>query len=243
MKKYILLLGVLLFLQGCSGVEDDFGNGCVSDCTVINGHFVTAGNVPLGNVRLELDFHNSSMFSSVTRNIVSERTGDDGFYSMGFYIKDNELAGATEGFFRLQADFRGLDMDRYIVHAPVTFIDYLDISSRDTIIERTFYVPTKATIKVNLSNFNPVALGDSFRVFSSFPSGAKVEDGFLETDYQGSGFGIFAEDVLNQTISVVVAERETNVIKIHKNKNGVVTTEEFELYVPEHNAIVLNYNY
>lgn len=69
MKKYITVLFVALLFLGCEDVKDDFEKVCVSDCTTVSGNFVTANNVPLKNIKLEIDhqtYDNNFTFTKLT---------------------------------------------------------------------------------------------------------------------------------------------------------------------------------
>ncbi|WP_452231364.1 hypothetical protein [Lacinutrix sp. MEBiC02595] len=235
MRKLILLLLIISF-YGCEKIDDDFNNVCESECTVIEGTFTTANNEPIKNVKVELDYRASTGTYGVSvRNIRQTTTDNNGYYRMEFFIEDNELGENAEGYFRLQADVSEVEnINNYII--PSQNLEGFNnwdviysITTRDTIIDKSFYVPTKAILNVNLTNFNPIQENDFFKVISNYPGGS---------------FGINADNINNQTIEVFVAENENNNIKISKRKNGIYTEiEELNLFIPDDETLELNYEY
>lgn len=235
MRKLILLLLIISF-YGCEKIDDDFNDVCESECTVIEGTFTTANNEPIINVKVELDYRASTGTYGVSvRNIRRTTTDNNGYYRMEFFIEDNELGENAEGYFRLQADVSEVEnINNYII--PSQNLEGLNnwdviysINTRDTIIDKSFYVPTKAILNVNLTNFNPIQENDFFKVISNYPGGS---------------FGINADNINNQTIEVFVAENENNNIKISKRKNGIYTEiDELNLFIPDDETLELNYEY
>lgn len=235
MKKLFLLLLILSFYS-CEKIDDDFNNVCVSNCTVIEGTFTTANNEPIENIKVELDYKNSTGTYGVSvRNIRRTTTDENGYYRMEFFIEDSELGENAEGYFRLQADVSNiLEINNYIIPSQnQTGLNNWDviysISTRDTIINKSFYIPTKAILNVNLNNFVPIQENDFFKIISNYPGGA---------------YGINADNLTNQTIEVFVAENETNHIKVSKRKDGIYSeVDEFDIFINPNQTTQLNYDY
>ncbi|OYU80428.1 MAG: hypothetical protein CFE23_09225 [Flavobacterium sp. BFFFF1] len=243
MKKLIIVLLGIGFLQGCEEVIDDFDKGCTSDCTTVNGVFVTAENVPLKGIKIEVDYNTHVDHSYSTRNIKKAVTDEQGFYDLTFFAKDTELGNGGPGTFRLQADFSVLDTTKYMVPDRVFMYGNFNLSRRDTVLSKAFYVPRKAVIKVSLHNFVPQQPGDKVVVSTFFPSGGKVDDGFLDTDYNTGAHTVAAKNVLNQTMDLFAAAGETNIVRVYRVKNGVSSQEEIQLFIGPGNPVQLDYDF
>lgn len=129
--------------------------------------------------------------------------------------------------------------------SPLGFPIY-SISRRDTVINNTFYIPTKAFIKVHLNNFIPQQTGDYFEVQTLYPFGRNIGGNtFLESPYSTgfSGYGGFRATQVNNLLSVFVAEGERNIVRIFKRKNGENSSEDYPVVVPKNNTIELTYSY
>lgn len=121
------------------------------------------------------------------------------------------------------------------------------LPTRDTIIDKSFYIPTKGHITVTLKGFTPVNPDDFFEVRAFFPSGLKIRSnpmtgGEYETGSAGSG-RYYATNA-NQTYdNFLVAFNELNIVRVLRTKNGVRTTEDVEVFVPENHNIHLTFEY
>lgn len=248
MKKLIFLFSLFIFLISCSKTDDDTEEICNSDCTILQGRFVTENDSPLKNIELRLDYRISNApFSASTRIIKKTKTDENGNYEMKFYLEDSEI-GNNEGYFALLIDATNLNSDNYINREDIYIGDAIySLPKRDTIIDKSFYIPTKDFITVNLIGFTPIQNNDYFEVRTLFPSGLKIgENDFLGGEYQtnGSGYGNYSATSDNQKFeNVIVARNETNIVRIARRKNGVNTIEDFEVEVPENNSIELTYEY
>ena len=128
---------------------------------------------------------------------------------------------------------------------PLSFSIY-SIGRRDTVINNTFYIPTKAFIKVHLNNFTPQQVDDYFEVQTLYPYGLAIGDNpFLDSPYSTgfSGYGAFRATKLDNLLTVFVAEGEKNIIRIVKRKNGENSLEDYPVVVPKNNTIELSYNF
>lgn len=246
-NRYFFLM-LLLMLGGCIH-SDDTDESCESDCTTMKGNFVTVNNAPLKGVKLAIHYDPASLsLNGKSRTIQEAKSDIDGKYDMRFFLRNHEIGSEAEGFFRVTVDASNLDSEKYYVadHMQLGEAIY-HIGVRDTIIEQSFYFPTKALIKVNLMNFSPTQEGDRFEVRTLFPYGLKIGDNdYLNTEYQTgfSDFDAYLARSAKQTFNeVVVAENEENVIQIIKVKNGVAELEETRVFVPKDNTIELTYEY
>lgn len=254
MKKIALLLLILTF-YGCSKIDDDTDDVCNANCTTLQGRFVTLNDVGIKGVKVLLKYRISGgpLGGGSTRLIAETKTDDNGNFYKEFYIKDSELGETADGYFKIEYDDTDLDVNKYILSdnqignttQPLGQAIY-SISSRDTIIGNTYYLPKKSYIAVNLNNFVPIQEGDYFEVRTRYPFGAYIENNdLLDTEYSigFSGWGTFQASELNSQLNPFVAENEQNIIRIARRKNGVNTVENFTVFVPSDNSIELTYEY
>lgn len=250
MKKLIYLFCISLVLISCEKNEDDTKDICTNSCTSLRGKFVTANNVPLANITVELKYEISGgvFGGGSTRKIVRTQSNQNGEFNRDFYIKDNELGNHASGYFTLNIDDSKLSSKNYIKLGNNQSLGYAiySIGRRDTIIDESFYFPKKAYIKVNLNNYIPQKEGDRFEVQTLFPCGPKVgQNTFLNSEYGTgfSGYDNYKAVNLNNKLNVLVAESEKNIIRISRITNGIASSEDFEINVPSNNTIELTYNY
>ncbi|TDD73791.1 hypothetical protein [Flavobacterium caseinilyticum] len=249
MKKIILLVLILTTFLNCSKTDDDTENLCSSNCTTLKGRIVTENDTPLKNIKLRLDYRISNApFSASTRIIKETETDENGFYSMEFYLEDSEIGGNGQGYFALLIDESHLSPENYIRKNDIYIAEAIySLPTRDTIINKSFYIPTKDFITVTLNNFLPLNSNDRFEVQTLYPSGLKIgQNDLIESQYasQSSGFGNYISINQVETFNnVIVARNEKNLITITKIKNGIATTENLLIFVPENNNINLTYEY
>lgn len=255
MKTVIRLFVLFLLLTSCEKTEDDTNNECTSNCTTLSGKFVTLNNAPVSNIKVSLKYRISGgeLGAGSTRKIVSTESDQNGSFSKSFFIKDNELGNSANGYFQVEIDDSNIDVNKYIrtnnlIGNTTTDIGFaiFSITNRDTIIDKTFYIPKKAFIKVNLNNFTPQQFDDYFEVQTLYPFGPKIGmNTFLNSEYSTgfSGYGNWRATSNNNLMNVFVAEGENNVIRILKRKNGVNTSEDIPIFIPQNNTIELIYEF
>ncbi|WP_422348285.1 hypothetical protein [Flagellimonas sp.] len=238
-----LLLSLLLTLNSCYKTEDDTGDTCLDDCTVIQGHITTIHGAPVSNVPVEFEHTDSGMFWRDSRRIKKTKTDKNGFFHLKFYIEDEELGEDADGYFHLITDFRSVDHDKYLLSNSIElrndfFVRYLGaLQKRDTTIELDYYLPKKGLAKIRLENFIPIQEDDFFSVQVLFRGG----NGVIEKwdvpilDYQplSRGERVKAFNVLSEFNDVPVAAGTENVLQVDKRKNGVRNSEDIILDVPE----------
>lgn len=250
MKKLIYLFCISLVLVSCEKNEDDTKDICTANCTTLRGKFVTANNVPLANITVELKYEigGGGFGGGSTRKIVRTKSNQNGEYNRDFYVKDNELGNLASGYFTINIDDSKLSSNNYIKLGNNHSLGYAiySIGRRDTIIDESFYIPKKAFIKVNLNNYIPQKEGDRFEVQTLFPFGPKVGmNTFLNSEYATgfSGYDKFKAVNLNNKLNVLVAESEKNIVRVISVKNGIASSIDYEINVPPNNTIELTYNY
>lgn len=255
MKNLIKIIFLIFVVTSCSKTEDDTNNECTSNCTIIRGKFISANNAPVPNIKVSLQYRISGggLGPLSIRKIVNTQSDKNGNFNKNFYIKDNELGNSAPGYFKVDIDDSNIDVTKYIrtnnlIGNTTTIIGLTiySITNRDTIIDKTFYIPKKAYIKVNLNNFVSQKTGDKFEVQTLYPFGHKIGlNKFLDSEYSTgfSGYSNWTATNLNNKLNVFVAESEKNIIRVIRVKNGIGSSEDFEITVPPNNAIELTYNY
>lgn len=253
MRKIFIFLLLITFC-GCSKT-DDTDNVCTSDCTTLQGRFITLNNVGIEGVKVSLLYKipGGPFGGGSIRYIVKTETDENGYFHKEFYIKDSELGESANGYFKIDYDDTNLDVSKYILSDNIIGSTtqslgqaIYSINSRDTIIGNTCYLPKKAHIKINLNNFVPIQDGDHFEVRTLYPFGLNIGyNDFLDSEYTTghSGYDTFEATEVNNQFNVFVAEKENNVIRILKIKNGLSTPVDYTIYIPEDNDIELTYEY
>ncbi len=257
--KLLFLLFLLIVFAGCQKEDDDTDIPLTPGYTTISGHIVTSNNAPLKGVELELKYVERALLYSHSWLKKEAATDANGYYSMSFNIKDDEVETYEAQYssnFELGFDFSNLDPDKYFLSYYSVDRDssfWFSVSpslKKDTTYSISCYIPAKEYISVNLNNFNPVQEGDRFEVETYFPWGIKSEkednsNKFLNTEYgiSSSGYDNFVAENENQVYRVPVARNDTNIVRIIKEKNGITSSEDYKLFVPENNTIELTYEY
>ena len=248
MKNTIFFLFILFAFTSCHKEDDDTDQVCTSNGTTIHGKIITTNSVPVKDINVNFQSFKGNLLYSKTRYIKNTKTNGNGFYSMNFNVKNEERT--PDCFFELKIDLSNLDPKKFLL--PDFLNGYSGTSfsggelKNDTVIEVTFYIPTKEYITVNLKNFKPVQTNDRFEVQTFFPWGMKSDEKkMLNTEYgiSFSGYDNFVSKVENQTFRVPVAQNDTNIVRIIKVKNGVAYPEDHKLFVPENKNIELTYEY
>lgn len=248
MKKFILLLVLSTLLHSCSKTDDDTGNICIADCTTITGRFVTEGNTPLKGIEVILEYKvSNTLFGGRKRIIGKTRTNDNGNYNMVFFLEDHEI-GNSHGYFPLLINASNLNPQKLMrPNELYSGAIMYSLPTRDTIIDKSFYIPTKEHITVTLTGFTPVNPDDFFEVRAYFPSGLKIGSNQMiggEYETGSAGAGKYYATTPNETFNnVLVALNELNIIRVTRTKNGVRSTEDVEVFVPDNHNIHLTFEY
>lgn len=249
MKKIILLVVFSFGFLSCSKTDDDTDRVCTADCTTITGRFVTESNTPLKGIEVILEYKvSNTLFGGRTRIIGKTRTNDRGNYNMVFFLEDHEI-GNSQGYFKLLINPSNLNPQRLMLRDNNLYTGAViySLPTRDTIINKSFYIPTKERITVTLTGFTPVNSNDFFEVRPYFPSGLKIGSNSMtggEYETGSAGSGRYYATTTNQTFNnVLVALNELNIISVLRTKNGIRTTENVEIFVPENHNIHLTFEY
>ena len=255
MKNLLKFFALTLIFISCSKTEDDTNNECTGNCTILKGKFISVNNQPVSNIKVSLKYRigGGELGGGSTRKIINTESDQNGNFNKNFFIKDAELGNSANGYFQVEIDDSNIDVNKYIrtnnlIGNTTTDIGFtiFSITNRDTIIDKTYYIPKKAYIKVNLNNFVPLQTDDYFEVQTLYPFGEKIgSNTFLNSEYATgfSGYGNWRATSNNSLLHVFVAEGENNVIRIFRRKNGVNTSEDIPIYIPANNTIELTYNF
>lgn len=255
MKKALLLI-LLIIASACSKTIDESWRKCKSKCTTLEGRFISMNEEGVKGVKVKFEHITShGMYGrTTTREIVKVISNENGNFHKNFYIRDNELGENPKAEFLLTIDDTELDVSRYILvdNLEGSSTSYRssyripEIHTRDTVIKKTFYIPKKARIIVNLKNFEPFQQGDFFEVQTYFPFGPNIGyNEFLDSEYDTgkSGWNAFMANGINTTLHPYVAENEKNIIRIVRKKDGVITREDHPVFVPSNNTIEMTFDY
>ena len=252
--KSLFLIFLLAAFVGCEKEDDNTKEELTDGYTTITGHIVTSNNAPLKGVELQLQYVERALLYSHSWLKKEATTDKNGYYSMSFNIKDDEVEtyeAQYSSYFELGFDFNNLDPDKYFLSYYSVNNDYsFSVSpslKQDTTYNASCYIPAKDYITVILKNFKPTNESDRFEVQTFFPWGMKSEEkndsDFLNTEYgiSSSGYDNFMAEEENQTFRVPVARNDTNIVRIIKVKDGVASPEDHKLFVPDNNTIYHNF--
>lgn len=255
MKNLFKIFAFLLIFTSCVKTEDDTNNECTSNCTIIRGKFISANDAPVSNIKVSLKHRISGgeLGPWIIRKIVNTQSDLNGNFNKNFYIKDSELGNTAPGYFIVDIDDSNIDVHKYIrtnnlIGNTTTIIGFpiFRITNRDTIIDQTFYIPKKAYIKVHLNNFVPLQADDYFEVQTLYPFGPKIGiNTFLNSEYSTgfSGYDNWKASSINNLLNIFVAEGVNNVVRIIRKKNGIGSSEDIPIFIPQNNTIEMTYNF
>jgi len=250
MKKIISLL-LILTLYGCFTTDDDTSNFCSSDCTNLQGQVLTMNNQGLAGIKITFEYFKGASLSSYKRIISDIDTDENGSFSDEFYLEDEEISETSPGNLILRIDENSLNLNENIItpdSANIFLERWFDINSRDTIIEQNYYFPKKTHQIVNLNNFVPILENDRFEIGAIFPYGYENPEpdsynDILETIYIPTNGKLYEATEVNNSLNVIVAENEKNIIRIYKTKNGIYTYEEILIDVNSNNPDEITIEY
>ncbi len=190
MKKIFSIIILMIAILSCHKKDDDTSEVCTGNCTNFKYKIVTADSVGVKNLNYTLIRYEFFTFSSPKVRILGQgTTNSEGILDISVYLKDKELKG---GSYDLVLSENNPEANKYL-HREVASRIGVSIKRRDTVINRTIYIPTKAYIKLNLKNFEPLSSKDSFSAGNQWYWASAKEK--------------------NETFIIPVALKETNKIK------------------------------
>jgi hypothetical protein len=159
MKSAFLFILLLFLVTSCFRVEDDIiSKNCPGSCTIITGKITTGnGSVPFKKLSLSLECRpNPRQFGGLIRRKATARTDAQGFYTLKFLVRDDEIA---EGHYQVNGEF---DTDVYLNFNKEDKLFSFYNLKRDTTIEMNYWLPKKAFIEMKLANPEDIKSGDTF---------------------------------------------------------------------------------
>lgn len=247
MRHFIIFSLFLVFIWSCDIVDNDTGLTCIEDCTGIFGKVYTRNNLSVKNVALVFRYQKSGgPGSQYTRKIAKDVTDVDGRYDMNFYLQDDEIGPGNAGLeLYVKENTVG---NAYFYHSSGNLFGPIDSpDSRNVVLERNFYLPTKKEIIIRLSNFVPLQANDSFSVLVMSPCG------FDRTEIDpatGNNHNYVTESLyshvatsVTQTFEIAAALDALNFIRIMKIKDGAATIELLPIFVDANSNIVYDYQF
>lgn len=143
--QFIILVSLSFLLHSCFTEIDDTGIVYTKDFTVLKGRIVTEnGTKPVKGMKLNLDFEIHGEISGTHRNIRNFETDSNGYFNINFYPTDNEIKYHSGSYrFKCIGTYPqyGLVNNEYIL--GIVFLN-----KRDTVIEKTYLLPTDSYLKV-----------------------------------------------------------------------------------------------
>lgn len=242
---------IVFTLCSCFQENDDSNDVCSSNCTTLQGQVMTTNNQGIVGINLTFEFFKGASLSSYTRLISDINSNDNGNFYDEFYLENEEVDENSNGNLILRIDESDLNAREDIItpdSANIILERWFDINNRDTIIEQNYYFPKKTNIVINLNNFIPLLENDRFEIRPLFPYGfenPEPEDynDILETIYVPTNGPLYEATETNNSLNVILAQNEKNIIRIYKTKNGVYTYDEIILDVDSSspNEITIEY--
>ncbi|MER2997906.1 hypothetical protein [Pontibacter populi] len=201
-----------LLLSSCHTKTDDFvSKHCPGSCTVIKGTLTTdARNKPLAGVKLEVQWREGDMFSSISRRKAITTTDDKGNFELRFLLRDDELPDpySYNGSFTVKAH---INPDDYLTCSGGNTLLHTYDLKRDTTIIFDYVLPRKAFIEIQANNLQ-----------------ARQQDDFLQTVilYDSPCLPAISWFTRDTKYTVPVAANQPLIIRTTKRKSGVETITE-----------------
>ncbi|WP_162427238.1 transthyretin-like family protein [Pontibacter pudoricolor] len=214
-----LLILVTLLLSGCHTKTDDFiSKNCPGSCTVIKGTLTTDGrSKPLAGIKLEVQWREGDMFSSISRRKAITTTDANGNFELRFLLRDDELPNTypNNGSFTVKAH---VNPENYLTCSGGNVLLRTYDLKRDTTITLDYLLPQKAFVEIQANNLQ-----------------AKQQDDFVWTEMlTDAPCTTVVSWYTSDTKRIVpVAANQPVVIRTTKRKSGVETiTEEVITLAP-----------
>jgi hypothetical protein len=206
-----ILALVTLLLSSCHTQTDDFiSKNCPGSCTVIKGTLTTDGRTkPLAGVKLEVQWSEGDMFSSIRRRKAITTTDANGKYELRFLLRDDELPSTypDNGSFTVKAH---INPEKYLTCSGNNILLETYDLKRDTTITFDYLLPQKAFVEIQANNLQ-----------------AKQQDDYLWSEFLFDPCSLVVSLYNSDTKHVVaVAANQPVIIRTTKRKSGVETVTE-----------------
>lgn len=145
LAQIMLLIAISFLHQSCFSYIDDTDVVYTKDFTVLKGHIVTEnGTKPIKGMKLTLDFYIRGEISGTYRKIRNFETDSNGYFNINFYPTSSEIQ-YHNGSYRLK--YVG-DYPEYNFVDPENILGIVFLNKRDTVIEKTYLMPTISYLKL-----------------------------------------------------------------------------------------------
>lgn len=226
MKKCIQLfftIGIIaalpVVLSNCLANENDLiSQNCVSGCTRLEGRLTTnSGSTGIANVKLTLTWSYRQMIGGITRTKAATTTDANGYYSINFLMRDDELGS---GYYKI--DYI-VDKTEYLSFYPENSISLYNLK-KDTLVTTNYLIPKKAFMKWNVVNQNQIQPSDYFSA-----------DVLSLMGYDGkekSGAVLYWTNTSPSSSVIEVAGNQPLYVITYKTKGGVRTVKYDTITIP-----------
>lgn len=212
------LAGWSLITTACvNELDTELNQTCDTACTIIEGRFTTEdGTVGIAQVPLALSWSTFFMFSGSRRDIATTQTDEQGYYTLRFYARDDEL---TKGDFSIQyTEPKGfITGDNYVG---------IYVDRRDTTVTRNVYLPTQGALRLVIANPEDISADDFLSVSTHY----KVSD--LAINAQARSGGLDTRYSTTSEMTAIASGNQYNYIRIQKKKDSVARSINDSIYVP-----------
>lgn len=230
MKIKFAVIIILFLLVSCWKDIDDTNNNCTNDCTTISGRIVTEdGTVPASELNFQLDWKIQSELGGTYRNIKKFKSDKNGFFDISFHVTDQELywkGGYAIKY--LDSDKNYVDLNDHIGDYPV--VGVVDLSIRDTLINKTVLIPRRSFIRFKMLNSTIQTVCIVYY---------KYGDVRNDRSYH-SGGRIDSKEQLEKVVEA--AGNQMNYLNINKFPGDKIISIKDSIYVPPGDTITFNIN-
>lgn len=227
MKNVFTLIIIPFVLVSCWKDINDTNKNCAFDCTTISGRIVTEnGTVPAGGLNFQLDWTVMGELGGTYRNIKKFKTDNNGYFDFNFHASDLELihrGGYTIKY--LDSDENYVDLKDNSYDYPV--IGVVDLRIRDTIINKTLWLPKHSSIKIKILNSNIKTYCNVYYKYGEISSNRY-------RNYR-SGGSISSTEQLEKILNA--AGNQLNYLQITREINNKLVSTDDSIYVPIRDTI------
>lgn len=220
MKIKYLITFILFLLVSCWKDIDDTNKNCTSDCTTISGRIMTeSGTIPVSGLDFQFDWVVKSELGGTYRNIKKFKTDNNGYFEFNFHATDLEL-NRGGGYSIKYLDSVKTFLNVYHPVGDFPFIGSVNIKSRDTLVNKTLWLPRRSCIRIKI--LNPT-------IKSGCNIYYKYGDISLDPSYNSGGY-INSEEQSEKILEA--AGNQINYLQIGKEINNQYVSFDDSIYVP-----------
>lgn len=240
MKLILFYFLLTIFLLSCTKNDTSNVNApCSDSCTTVQGRFWTGSNEPISGLSLEVRSERRptlGLGQTTIRKIATGNTDNNGFYSFTFSVKPEEYGRANTYLF-LSVNYdktRFLSIPWYNQFGTVEIIPIR--VRRDTTLKMDYYFASKAHLKLQLNNFIPVSIADSFYILPVYHDVGYNKEQVTEPQF------FVATQVINEKV-ISIAGNQQNKISVVRKKSGIRITSDTLIFTPTNQITNVTFNY